>query len=57
MDGMTLGSPIAILVRNKDQKSKDYKEMQVAYRPSHAGAWAFSCVSEFQFRISQIVAC
>lgn len=39
LDGMTLGSPIAILVRNKDQQSKDYKEMQVAYRPSHAGAW------------------
>ena len=27
-----------ILVPNKDQKSKDYSEMSVAYRPSHADA-------------------
>lgn len=38
IDGVTLGTPIAVLVRNKDQKSKDYSEMQVAYRPSHADA-------------------
>ena len=31
-DGITLGTPIAVLVRNKDQKSKDYAEMEVAYR-------------------------
>ncbi|CAD7697777.1 unnamed protein product [Ostreobium quekettii] len=37
-DGVTLGSPIAVLVRNKDQKSGDYGEMEVAYRPSHADA-------------------
>ncbi|GAB4814709.1 hypothetical protein N2152v2_001755 [Parachlorella kessleri] len=34
----TLGTPICILVRNKDQKSQDYSEMAVAYRPSHADA-------------------
>ena len=33
----TLGSPICVLVRNKDQKSQDYTEMELAYRPSHAG--------------------
>ena len=38
-DGVTtLGSPICILVRNKDQKSQDYTEMELAYRPSHADA-------------------
>ncbi len=37
-DGVTLGSPIAVVVRNKDQRSQDYKEMSVAYRPSHADA-------------------
>lgn len=37
-DGVTLGTPIAILVRNKDQRSQDYSEMSVAYRPSHADA-------------------
>ena len=39
-DGITLGTPIAMLVRNKDQRSQDYLEndMNVAYRPSHADA-------------------
>jgi chorismate synthase len=37
-DGVTLGTPIAVLVRNKDQRSGDYTEMDVAYRPSHADA-------------------
>lgn len=34
----TLGTPICVLVRNKDQKSQDYSEMEQAYRPSHADA-------------------
>ena len=34
----TLGTPICILVRNKDQQSQDYSEMELAYRPSHADA-------------------
>jgi len=38
LDGVTLGTPIAVLVRNKDQRSKDYSEVVVAYRPSHADA-------------------
>lgn len=39
-DGLTLGTPIAMLVRNKDQRSQDYldNDMKVAYRPSHADA-------------------
>jgi len=35
-DGLTLGSPIAILVRNTDQRPAAYDEMAVKYRPSHA---------------------
>ncbi len=35
-DGKTTGTPISILVRNKDQRSKDYSEMKQKYRPSHA---------------------
>jgi chorismate synthase len=38
LDGVTLGTPIALLVRNKDQRPQDYQEMEVAYRPSHADA-------------------
>jgi len=39
-DGITTGTPIAMLVRNKDQRSQDYlsNDMNVAYRPSHADA-------------------
>lgn len=36
--GKTLGTPISILVRNQDQRSQDYDEMAVKYRPSHADA-------------------
>ena len=38
IDDTTLGTPIAMLVRNKDQRPGDYKEMAVAFRPSHADA-------------------
>jgi chorismate synthase len=38
LDGVTLGTPIALVVRNKDQRPQDYQEMEVAYRPSHADA-------------------
>lgn len=37
-EGVTIGSPVAILVRNENQRSQDYGEMDVAYRPSHADA-------------------
>jgi chorismate synthase len=36
--GVTLGTPIALLVRNKDQRSGDYDDMSLKYRPSHADA-------------------
>ncbi len=35
-DGLTLGTPIALLVRNEDARSRDYDEMREKYRPSHA---------------------
>ena len=37
-EGKTLGTPIMILVRNKDARPQDYSEMLTAYRPSHADA-------------------
>ncbi|HEY9845432.1 MAG TPA: chorismate synthase, partial [Candidatus Caenarcaniphilales bacterium] len=36
--GKTLGTPIAILVRNQDTRPQDYAEMANVYRPSHADA-------------------
>ena len=37
-EGKTLGTPISILVRNKDTRPQDYDQMAIAYRPSHADA-------------------
>ena len=35
-EGKTLGTPISMMVWNKDARSKDYEEMRTKYRPSHA---------------------
>ncbi len=35
-EGRTTGTAIAILIRNKDQKSKDYTAIKDLYRPGHA---------------------
>lgn len=35
-DGLTTGTPIALLVRNSDARGGDYAEMRTKYRPSHA---------------------
>ncbi len=37
-EGRTTGTPICIMVRNKDQRPGDYSEMATTYRPSHADA-------------------
>lgn len=37
-EGKTLGTPIAILVKNQDTRPQDYDEMAQKYRPSHADA-------------------
>ncbi|MBA0780694.1 hypothetical protein Gotri_004765 [Gossypium trilobum] len=37
-EGVTTGTPIHVLVPNTDQRGHDYKEMSIAYRPSHADA-------------------
>ena len=37
-EGKTLGTPIAILVRNNNIRPEDYDEMARKYRPSHADA-------------------
>lgn len=37
-EGKTLGTPIAMLVRNKNTRPQDYSEMATTYRPSHADA-------------------
>jgi chorismate synthase len=36
LKGRTTGAPIAFMVRNKDARPADYKNLRVLYRPSHA---------------------
>ena len=36
LDGRTLGTPIAMMVRNEDARTKDYDELRTKFRPSHA---------------------
>jgi len=35
-EGKTTGTPIGLLIRNKDQKSSDYDDLKDVFRPSHA---------------------
>lgn len=40
-EGVTTGTPIALLIRNQDQRSKDYGNIAESFRPGHAdyGYW------------------
>lgn len=46
-EGKTTGTPIALLVRNTSQRSKDYSEIASYYRPGHAD---FTFDAKFGFR-------
>ena len=35
-EGKTTGTPIAIVIENEDQRSKDYSHLENTFRPSHA---------------------
>src|SRR5277367_2194973 len=35
-EGKSTGTPIAIVIENQDQRSKDYAHLADAFRPSHA---------------------
>ena len=35
-EGRTTGTPISLLIRNQDQRSKDYSSLKDVYRPGHA---------------------
>jgi chorismate synthase len=35
-EGKTLGTPIAVVIRNNDHRSRDYDALQDLYRPGHA---------------------
>ena len=46
-DGRTTGTSIAILIRNEDQRSKDYADIKDKYRPGHAD---FTFDAKYGFR-------
>lgn len=46
-EGKTTGTPIALLIRNVDQKSKDYASIADTFRPGHAD---FSYTRKYGFR-------
>ena len=35
-EGLTTGTPIGLLVRNEDQRSRDYEKIKDQFRPGHA---------------------
>jgi len=35
-EGRTTGTPLAVMIRNTDQRSRDYSHIATKYRPSHA---------------------
>ena len=40
--GKTLGTPLCMIIRNNDQRSKDYSNLEQAFRPSHADITYFN---------------
>jgi chorismate synthase len=46
-EGKTTGTPIGFVIKNKDQRSKDYSELKDVYRPSHAD---FTYDAKYGFR-------
>lgn len=46
-EGKTTGTPISMIVRNKDQRSRDYSQIAECYRPGHAD---FTFDEKFGFR-------
>lgn len=46
-EGRTTGTPIALLVRNQNQRSKDYGDIATYYRPGHAD---YSFDAKYGFR-------
>jgi chorismate synthase len=46
-ENQTTGTPISLVIRNKDQKSRDYDHIKSKYRPSHAD---FTYDSKYGFR-------
>ena len=49
-EGKTLGTPICLLVKNNDFRSKDYGEIKKLFRPGHAGFTYFKKFGRRDYR-------
>ncbi len=49
-EGKTTGTPICILIRNQDQRSKDYRKIQQILRPGHASFTFLQKYGIFDYR-------
>ena len=51
-EGKTTGTPIAILIRNQDQRSRDYSDIKDLYRAGHAD---YTFDAKFGFRDYRVI--
>lgn len=49
-EGKTTGTPLAILIRNQDQRSQDYRQLYNILRPGHAGYTYLQKYGIFDYR-------
>lgn len=49
-EGLTTGTPIALLIRNRDVKSEPYEILRELFRPGHADYTYFKKYGHFDFR-------
>ncbi len=49
-EGKTIGTPICLLVRNKEYRSKDYSSIKNLFRPGHAGYTYFKKFGRRDYR-------
>lgn len=49
-EGKTLGTPVAMIVYNKDQRSEDYEELKNKFRPGHADFTYFVKYGLYDYR-------
>ena len=49
-EGKTTGTPVCILIRNQDQRSKDYRQLAKILRPGHASYTFLKKYGIFDFR-------
>ncbi len=49
-EGVTTGTPIALVIENEDQRSKDYSEIKEKFRPGHADYtyWAKYAIRDYR---------